>query len=33
LVDILGEMKITGINSYSIIDDYTPEETNLLASK
>jgi biopolymer transport protein ExbD len=33
LVDILDEMKITGINSYSIADDFTPEETKLLASK
>jgi biopolymer transport protein ExbD len=33
LVDILDEMKITGINSYSIVDYYTPEETNLLAIK
>ncbi len=32
LVDILDEMKITGINSYSIVDYYTPEETKLLAS-
>ncbi|UUF13369.1 MULTISPECIES: ExbD/TolR family protein [Flavobacterium] len=33
LVDILDEMKITGINSYSIVDYYTPEEENLLAIK
>jgi biopolymer transport protein ExbD len=33
LVDILDEMKITGINSYSIVDYYTPEESELLASK
>ncbi|MWB96349.1 biopolymer transporter ExbD [Flavobacterium sp. GA093] len=33
LVDILDEMNITGINSYAIIDDFTPKETELLASK
>lgn len=33
LVDILDEMNITGINSYAIVDYYTPEETKLLASK
>lgn len=33
LVDILDEMKITGINSYAIVDYYTPEETKLLATK
>lgn len=33
LVDILDEMKIAGINSYLIVDYYTPEETKLLASK
>ena len=33
LVDILDEMKITGIKSYSILDEFTPEETKLLASK
>jgi biopolymer transport protein ExbD len=32
LVDILDEMKITGINSYAVEDIYTPEETKLLAS-
>ncbi|WP_163400847.1 ExbD/TolR family protein [Flavobacterium fluviatile] len=32
LVDILEEMNITGINSYAIVDYYTPEETKLLAS-
>ena len=32
LVDILDEMNITGINSYAIVDYYTPEETKLLAS-
>jgi biopolymer transport protein ExbD len=31
LVDILDEMNITGINSYAIVDYYTPEETKLLA--
>ncbi|MEO7978250.1 biopolymer transporter ExbD [Flavobacterium sp.] len=33
LVSILDEMEITGINSYAIVDYYTPEETNLLAIK
>jgi len=33
LVDILDEMKITGINNYAIVDYYTPEESKLLASK
>ncbi|KAF2337251.1 ExbD/TolR family protein [Flavobacterium daemonense] len=33
LVDILDEMKITGITSYSVVDYYTPEESKLLASK
>lgn len=32
LVDILDEMKITGISSYAIANDFTPEETKLLAS-
>ncbi|TDW51351.1 biopolymer transport protein ExbD/TolR [Flavobacterium sp. 270] len=32
LVDILDEMKITGITSYAIIPEFTPEETKLLAS-
>nr|WP_262902698.1 biopolymer transporter ExbD [Flavobacterium hibisci] len=32
LVDILDEMNITGINSYAIVNDFTPEETKLLAS-
>ncbi|MBE8724819.1 ExbD/TolR family protein [Flavobacterium hungaricum] len=32
LVDILDEINITGINSYAIVDYYTPEETKLLAS-
>jgi biopolymer transport protein ExbD len=33
LVDILDEMKITGIKSYSILDEFTPEESKLLAQK
>ena len=33
LVDILDEMKITGINTYAIVNDFTPEETKLLALK
>jgi biopolymer transport protein ExbD len=33
LVDILDEMKITGIKSYSILDEFTPEESKLLAKK
>ncbi|WP_228520891.1 ExbD/TolR family protein [Flavobacterium sp. HJJ] len=33
LVDILDEMKIANIDSYSIVDYYTPEETKLLAMK
>ncbi len=33
LVDILDEMKITGINSYSVVDYYSPEEIKLLALK
>ncbi|WP_417941580.1 biopolymer transporter ExbD [Flavobacterium sp. RS13.1] len=32
LVDILDEMNITAINSYAIVDYYTPEEMKLLAS-
>ena len=32
LVAILDEMNITGINSYAIVNDFTPEETKLLAS-
>lgn len=32
LVDILDEMNITGINNYSIIDDFMPKETELLAA-
>jgi biopolymer transport protein ExbD len=33
LVDILDEMKITNIDSYSIVDYYSPEEAKLLAVK
>ncbi|MET0946266.1 MAG: biopolymer transporter ExbD [Flavobacterium sp.] len=33
LIDILDEMKITGIKSYLIVDYYTPEESKLLAVK
>lgn len=33
LVDILDEMAITEIPTYAIINDYTPEEIRLLASK
>ncbi|MEK8179772.1 biopolymer transporter ExbD [Flavobacterium buctense] len=33
LVDILDEMAITKIETYAIINDYTPEEVKLLASK
>jgi biopolymer transport protein ExbD len=33
LVDILDEMAITGISTYVIVNDYTPEEMKLLASK
>ncbi|KAF2513949.1 ExbD/TolR family protein [Flavobacterium foetidum] len=32
LVEILDEMKICGINSYSIVDYFTPEEYKLMAS-
>jgi biopolymer transport protein ExbD len=32
LVDILDEMAITNIDTYSIINDYAPEEQKLLAS-
>ncbi len=31
LVEILDELKITNINSYSIVPEFTPEETKLLA--
>lgn len=33
LVDILDEMKIAKIDTYAIVDEYTAEETKLLASK
>src|SRR6218665_1336752 len=33
LVDILDEMAITQIRTYAIINDFTPEEQKLLASK
>lgn len=33
LVDILDELKITNINSYAIVPEFTPEETKLLAAK
>lgn len=33
LVDILDEMKIAKIDTYAIVDEYTPEESKLLASK
>ena len=33
MVDILNEMKTAGINSYSILDEFTPEESKLLAVK
>ncbi len=33
LVDILDEMAITNIPTYSVINAFTPEETKLLASK
>ncbi|MFD1604981.1 ExbD/TolR family protein [Flavobacterium artemisiae] len=32
LVEILDEMKIANIDTYAIVDDFTPEETKLLAS-
>lgn len=32
LVDILDEMNITNITTYAIVNDFTPEELNLLAS-
>ncbi|MBZ4035019.1 biopolymer transporter ExbD [Flavobacterium sp. 17A] len=32
LVDILDEMTITGIETYAIVDEFTPEESKLLAS-
>lgn len=33
LVDILDEMKIAKIDTYAIVDEYTVEESKLLASK
>jgi len=33
LVDILDEMAIADIQTYVIVNDYTPEETKLLAAK
>lgn len=33
LVDALDEMAITEIPTYAVIDDFTPEESKLLASK
>ncbi|MEG2103391.1 MAG: biopolymer transporter ExbD [Flavobacterium sp.] len=33
LIDILDEMAIAKINTYSIVNEYTPEESKLLASK
>jgi biopolymer transport protein ExbD len=33
LVDILDEMAITNIDTYAIVNDFTPEEAKLLASK
>jgi len=33
LVDILDEMKITGIKSYNIVPEFSAEETKLLAAK
>ena len=33
LVDILDEMKIAKIDAYAIVNEFTPEESNLLASK
>lgn len=32
LVDMLDEIRIVGISSYSVVDYYTPEESKLLAS-
>ncbi|MCV2484846.1 biopolymer transporter ExbD [Flavobacterium sp. SH_e] len=32
LVDILEEMRLANINTYTIVDDFTPEESKLLAS-
>jgi biopolymer transport protein ExbD len=33
LVDILDEMAITNINTYAIVNEFTPEESKLLASR
>ena len=33
LVDILDEMTIANIDTYAIVNDFTPEESELLASK
>ena len=33
LINILDEMAITKINTYTIVNDFTPEESKLLASK
>jgi biopolymer transport protein ExbD len=33
LVDILDEMKTANIDAFTIVDDFTPEETKLLALK
>ena len=33
LVDILDEMAIADIQTYVIVNDYTPDETKLLAAK
>ncbi|UUF13368.1 MULTISPECIES: ExbD/TolR family protein [Flavobacterium] len=33
LVEILDEMRIANINTFSIVDEFTTEESNLLASK
>jgi hypothetical protein len=32
LVNILEEMRLANIESYTIVDEFTPEETKLLAS-
>ena len=33
LVDILDEMAITGVSTYAIVNEYTPEETKLLEGR
>lgn len=33
LIDILNEMEITKIGTYTIVNEFTPEETKLLALK